>query len=70
MPVPLGLQTAALLYAQLKKAARNPRYTFTRSQAIYGRPVETFEPYPQIYTRHIVLRYYSTNPCESLSIKN
>jgi len=33
---------------------RNPRYTFTRSQTIYGRPVETLEPYSQNYTSYIL----------------
>lgn len=49
---------------------RNPRHTFTRSQVIYGCLVDTFEPYPQIYTSTIRLRYYFNSWCQSMSTRN
>jgi len=38
---------------------RNPRRSFTRSQTIYGHPVETYGPYSQNYTSRYAVTTFS-----------
>jgi hypothetical protein len=47
---------------------RNPRYTFTRSQTIYGYLVETLEPYSQKYTSYILFTVLFYSISKHLSI--